>query len=188
MRQTILIIRHGEKPVDGGASGVDASGVPDSRSLTALGWQRAGAWTAVFVPALGQAAALPRPTAIFASALARQEDLENGFGGRSRRPRETVVGLAARLGLDIDLSFTKGRERDLAWTLAKVEGVALVCWQHEAIAAIVKALAPEARVPEGWPGDRFNVIFRLERDDPTSPWTFSQLAPVMLAGDKAETL
>jgi hypothetical protein len=64
----------------------------------------------------------------------------------------------------------------------------LVCWQHEAIAAIVKAMAPAAPVPEHWPGDRFDVIFRLERDDRADAWTFSQLAPVMLAGDKPDPI
>ena len=98
-----------------------------------------------------------------------------------------LTGLLVQSRVQATKTFAKVKAVIQA-ALAKVEGVALVCWQHEAIAAIVKALAPEARVPEGWPGDRFNVIFRLERDDPTSPWTFSQLAPVMLAGDKAETL
>jgi len=187
-RQTILIIRHGEKPGNGGASGVDAAGNPDAKSLTPLGWERAGAWTALFAPPLGPPTALPQPTAIFASALARREDLEKGVGGRSRRPLETVAGLAARLGLDVDQHLTKGQERDLASVLARIDGVALVCWQHETIAAIVRALAPDARVPENWPGDRFNVIFRLERSDRTAAWTFRQLAPVMLAGDKPDPL
>jgi hypothetical protein len=186
--QTILIIRHAEKPANGSAFGVDAVGNPDAKSLTPLGWQRAGAWTALFAPALGQPAALPRPTAIFASALARREELEKGVGGRSRRPLETVMGLAAHLGLAIDQSVTKGQERDLAAALARIEGVALVCWQHETIAAIVRALAPQAPAPETWPGDRFNVVFHLARKDRTAAWRFSQLAPIMLAGDKPDLL
>src|SRR5437899_2403330 len=50
---TLLIIRHGEKPpkkpqdADYGA-GVDAKGAPDVKSLAVRGWQRAGAWTALF--------------------------------------------------------------------------------------------------------------------------------------------
>src|SRR5258707_8686182 len=39
--QTILIIRHAEKPEAGGDSGVDSTGAPDPRSLTVRGWQRA---------------------------------------------------------------------------------------------------------------------------------------------------
>ena len=37
--QTILIIRHAEKPEPGGDSGVDPTGAPDPRSLTVRGWQ-----------------------------------------------------------------------------------------------------------------------------------------------------
>ncbi len=40
--QTILIIRHAEKPVQNGAYGVDESGAADTESLTPAGWQRRG--------------------------------------------------------------------------------------------------------------------------------------------------
>ena len=36
--QTILIIRHAEKPEPRGDSGVDFIGAPDPRSLTVRGW------------------------------------------------------------------------------------------------------------------------------------------------------
>jgi len=39
-RQTILIIRHADKP-EPGEDGGDAVGVPDQNSLTPRGWQRA---------------------------------------------------------------------------------------------------------------------------------------------------
>ena len=68
MAETILIIRHAEKPTLGGDSGVDLSGAESSHSLTPRGWQRAGAWAQLFVPPLGQKPALPTPTALFASA------------------------------------------------------------------------------------------------------------------------
>ena len=42
--QTILIIRHAEKPVAGRTYGVDETGAHDPRSLTPQGWLRAGAW------------------------------------------------------------------------------------------------------------------------------------------------
>ncbi len=69
----------------------------------------------------------------------------------------------------MDLQFEKGMEADLA----------------KAIATIAKALAPNAAgIPDIWPGDRFNAIFRLDRPDHTAPWAFSQMAPVLLAGDR----
>ncbi len=189
-RQTILIIRHAEKPADGAEGGVDSSGSPDSRSLTPRGWQRAGAWAALLVPALAAPAPeappiLPRPTAIFASALAKRPD----GGGRSRRPLETVIPLALRLGLEIDQSFTKGMESALAAAISNIDGVVLVSWQHEHIASIARAVAPGApNIPGAWPADRFNVLCRLARAGPQFDWTFEQISPVMLAGDSPDPL
>jgi len=93
-RQTILIIRHADKPEPGG---VDAVGVPDKRSLTPRGWQRAGIWTELFAPSFGQQSVLPKPAAIFASAPASKAEISAGNGGsKSRRPLETISALAAQ--------------------------------------------------------------------------------------------
>ncbi|MEA2814532.1 MAG: hypothetical protein QOI93_2229, partial [Rhodospirillaceae bacterium] len=62
--QTILIIRHADKPEPGGDGGVDAVGVPDKNSLTPRGWQRAGIWAELFAPSVGQQRVLPEPSAI----------------------------------------------------------------------------------------------------------------------------
>ena len=80
--QTILIIRHAEKPEPGGDSGVDFTGAPDPRSLTVRGWQRAGAWAELFVPALGQKSALPTPTTLFASDPTGHHDSKSRRAGR----------------------------------------------------------------------------------------------------------
>ena len=141
--QTIVIIRHAEKPEPGGHAGVDATGAPDAKSLTPRGWQRAGIWTEIFAPSIGPPPVLPRPTAIFASAPETHGQKAAGEeGGRSRRPLETVTSLAAKLGIDVDLRFTKGKEDALATAVSTLQGVALVCWQHEKIIAIARALAP----------------------------------------------
>jgi broad specificity phosphatase PhoE len=114
-RQTILIIRHADKPEPGGDGGVDAVGVPDKNSLTPRGWQRAGIWAELFAPSLGQQRLLPKPSAIFASAPASKAEIAAGHGGsKSRRPLETISPLAAKLGIDVDLRFAKGQEADLA--------------------------------------------------------------------------
>ena len=72
-RQTILIIRHADKP--GGDGGVDATGMPDKDSLTPRGWQRAGIWVDLFAPSLAQPPVLPKPNAIFASAPATKAEI-----------------------------------------------------------------------------------------------------------------
>ena len=185
--QTVLIIRHAEKPVSGDG-GVDASGVNSNPSLTPRGWQRAGVWAELFAPSLGQPPALPAPQAIFASAPRSHAEVATDQGGsKSSRPLETVTPLADKLATKVDIRFTKGKEADLAAAVAQTGGVSLVCWQHQDIGAITKALAPDAEdIPSHWPGDCFNVVFRFDRPDQASPWTFQQIVPVMLKGDKPE--
>jgi hypothetical protein len=189
MASTVLIIRHAEKP-DQDHSAVNGSGAADSKSLTPRGWQRAGVWVEMLAPSLGQPLALPKPTAIFASAPATHSEIAAGQGGsRSQRPLETVSPLAAKLGLDIDLRFGKGKEADLANAISTIAGVVLVCWQHEDIAAIAQALAPPVHgAPTHWPGDCFNVIFRFDRPTAEAAWAFRQIAPVMLDGDRSQPL
>jgi broad specificity phosphatase PhoE len=185
---TILLMRHAEKPEkDGKVHGVDATGQEDGKSLTPRGWQRAGAWCELFVPSLGSSSPLPRPAAIFASAPAGHHELASGEGGsKSRRPLETITPLAARLGIAVDIRFTKGQEAELAAALSTMQGIVLVCWQHEDIAKIAEALTPKPhQIPEDWPSDRFNVVFRLDRSGDASAWAFQQVVPVMLDGDKA---
>lgn len=128
---TILVIRHAEKPEAAGDNGIDATGAEDPESLTPRGWQRAGAWAELFAPSLGQQPALPKPTAIFASAPASHAEIAAAGGGsKSRRPLETITPLAAKLGIRIDLHFAKGAEADLAAAISAIKGVVLVCWQH----------------------------------------------------------
>jgi hypothetical protein len=189
-RQTILIMRHADKPEPDGDGGVDAVGVPDKKSLTPRGWQRAGIWVELFAPSLGQQRVLPKPTAIFASAPASKAEIAAGNGGsKSRRPLETISQLAAKLGIDVDLRFAKGQEANLAAALSVMDGVTLVCWQHEDIAAIASALSPQPQgVPGKWPGDCFNVVFCFDRSEAGAAWTFQQVVPVMLKGDRSTPL
>lgn len=54
----IFIIRHAEKPADDATNsespfGIDINGNPNPHSLTPRGWQRSGALTDLFDPAIG---------------------------------------------------------------------------------------------------------------------------------------
>jgi hypothetical protein len=133
---------------------------------------------------------LPKPTALFASAPASHQEIAAGkAGSKSRRPLETISPLAEKLGMTVDLRFSKGQEADLATAISAIDGVVLVCWQHENIFAIASSLSPTpAGVPADWPGKRFNVIFRFDRPDAASAWSFQQLAPRMLDGDETELI
>jgi len=184
--QTVLIIRHAEKPDSEGDVGVDVNGTANHSSLTPRGWQRAGVWAELFAPSLGQQSLLPTPQTVFASAPQSHAVVAAGEGGSaSSRPLETISPLASKLAIKIDLSFDEGSEANLAAAVAQTAGVVLVCWQHQDIATITKSLAPDVQsVPSKWPSDCFNVVFRFDRSDLASPWTFQQIVPVMLQGDK----
>src|SRR5262249_15471890 len=108
--KTIFVIRHAEKPV-GNHKGVDPNGTEDKDSLIVHGWQRAGALADFF----GSKQGLPAPDRIFASAAAkkagrarrgrgakseRKSGRKNGSntGSKSKRPTQTVIPLAAKLG------------------------------------------------------------------------------------------
>ena len=180
---TIYLIRHGEKPgePDVNAKGVDTEGASDSKSLTPRGWRRAGAWAVFFA---GQGRVVP-PQRIYASNDQKEKDAERDKeGSHSKRPIQTVTELAARLKLNVNSDFLKGGEQDLVDAIRNLQDVALVCWQHEAIPDIAGKLAgSNAGIPAPWPGNRFDVVWRLTRDTQTSDWEFDQICPQLLSGD-----
>ncbi len=64
---TIYIIRHGEKPgEDWSGPGLTNKGEQDNESLVVRGWQRAGAWAALFGAGLDAAEYLV-PQAVYAA-------------------------------------------------------------------------------------------------------------------------
>src|SRR4051812_42556063 len=95
VEQTVLIIRHAEKPEPPWGAGVGQGGRPDEKSLAPRGWQRAGAWAELFVPSLGGASSLPRPTRIVASGHVKHVTGEQGGHGR-RTPRACAPGCPSR--------------------------------------------------------------------------------------------
>ncbi len=178
---TIYLIRHAEKPCQVGNDsylGVTAKGEADKEALIPRGWQRAGAWTVFF----GASGGLPAPTAVFASDDLK--DKADKLGSNSKRPRETVTGVAARvLGAKPDVTYLEGDEPALVRAITALGGVTLVCWQHQAIPAIARLIAPAAAIPSPWPGDRFDVVWRFRRAAGASGWSFDQVCPNLLAGD-----
>ena len=184
---TVLIIRHGEKPEGSGSGpGLTEAGEVEERSLTIRGWQRAGAWAALFGSG-PEGGSYPVPTALFAADPDR-----SSFGAPSRRQLQTVRPLAARLGLVPVTRHAKGEEGRLARELDGMTGVILVCWEHKLIAeTLLPALlgpAPPPGTPRRWDPARFDVVLRLDRIAPGGPWTLRQLFPRLVAGDTDEPL
>ena len=179
---TIMLVRHAEKP--GGAfpgPGLTPEGEEDDKSLVVRGWQRAGAWAALF----GTAALsdYPRANVIYA-ASPKPVSKKASY---SHRPFETAGPTAARLNLDVQAKWGVGEETDLVAELLRLTGVVLVFWEHKHICEeIIPALRgdqPLPGLPTKWDGERFDVVLRFDRALPDAPWSFRQLSPCLLSGD-----
>jgi hypothetical protein len=180
---TILIIRHAEKPDEAWPGpGLTPDGVADNKSLVIRGWQRAGAWSALFGAGLG-GDDFPRPAAIYAA-----DPRSTAGADPSKRPFETITPLAAQLTLT-PIVKPLGVEHDLVAEIVGLTGVVLVCWEHKAIAkTILPAIANGQALhgmPMKWDGARFDVVLRFDRSAPGAPWTFRQLFPRLMSGDSA---
>jgi hypothetical protein len=181
-----MIMRHAEKPVDGGAQGVDEQGAQNPEELVVRGWKRSGALVRLFAPAKGAlpaGAPLSTPATIFASAT--------GKHSKSLRPQHTVGELAQVLGAHATVDFThaKGEEPALVAAVLAAKGPVLIAWEHEAIPAIVAALGGTTPAsPPEWPGSRFDVVWVLDRAGAAGPWAFTQVPQLLLSGDSPDLI
>jgi hypothetical protein len=183
MSLTILIIRHAEKPGEAWpGSGFTADGAQDDKSLVIRGWQRAGAWAALFSEGRG-GASFPRPDTIYA---ANPNVAVAGDSDPSKRPFETITPLAAKLNKTPVTKWAQGQEDKLAGEITKLTGAVLVCWEHK---KIVEALLPKIAgnsgltLPTHWPSGRFDLVLRFDHAAPDAPWQCQQLFPKLLSGD-----
>lgn len=177
----LFIIRHAEKPYENWPGpGLTEEGQEDKESLVIRGWERVGAWAALFGSLGGTEYLVPRR--IYA---ARPGPLDQLNRGPSRRPAETITALADRLGLTPILKFEKGQEAALMAELLALSGVVLVAWEHK---AIVEDIIPKIAVHQGtpptkWPEDRFDVVLRFDRSNGQSKFAYRALYPQLLSGD-----
>jgi hypothetical protein len=175
---TIMVIRHGEKPGDPALGrGLTATGDEDPHSLVIRGWQRAGAWAALFgAGAFGPN--YPKPDAIYAAnPSGRATDDPDAV---SKRSFETIMPLSERLNVAPVTRYGVGDEAAMLDEVGKRAGVALISWEHKKIG---KAIAPALGQTLKWDGTRFDVVLRFDRPDGATQWSFRQLFPQLLAGD-----
>ena len=159
---TVMIIRHGEKPVDdkhvGSSSyqGIDLLGQSadppgGSASLIPQGWMRCGALGRFFVPLAGTPlrAGISVPTQLFAASAA--EPCPATFSHSNQQPpqivsvngpthslreQELLLGVSALSQLAINATYARGSdERQLAEAVAALPdgSVALIAWEHNNI-------------------------------------------------------
>ena len=179
--RTLLMIRHGEKPSNGGL-GVDEQGNANPDGLIPKGWERAGALVTLFAPnSTTLNSTLPSPGALVTPKYSKPV----------HRPYLTLLPLSQRLGVTIlsEHAVDADPTKIVSSLLAMETVVVIVCWEHAHLVNIVGAVAstvPVANredVPTSWPDDRFDVIWRFDLDEQTGKWTFGSLDQQLLAGD-----
>jgi len=130
----IMLIRHGEKIND------------DYTDLSPEGKARAECLINTF----GPNGIYATPQIIYAQKPTKQR--------QSTRPVDTVTPLAESLGLEVDLSYSSGKFKDLAKEIKKSpEEVILVSWANDRIPKIAKEFGIK-KVPE-WKGKEFDDVW-----------------------------
>jgi hypothetical protein len=177
----IMVMRHAEKPAkDGAPHGVTLEGKPNKESLQPIGWQRAGALANLFAPANGamQNASLAKPQFLYASKPLQRKG--------SRRPLQTIMPLAEKLSLPINLHYERNEIEEVLEEIFSCRGVVLMCWQREYIPEIASyILGTKKGVPQMWPEDRFDVTWVFDLDRSSGKYKFRQIPQRLLRGDSA---
>jgi len=205
----IMVIRHAEKPGSyNGAqyAGVNnlgtVAGVDGAKHLVTLGWERAGALVTLFGAPWGPKPPLATPQFLFASNPTVKHGDDTTDAGPSNRPYETLIPLAAKLGLTTDVCHGKSHFANMVTAALACDGVVLIAWQHEDIPLTPKTGEPgisqeiltQTRttatlvVPTSWPvsptGARYDLVFVFDRPNGSGPITSFKLFPQqLLTGD-----
>ncbi|KAB8070113.1 hypothetical protein BDV29DRAFT_194360 [Aspergillus leporis] len=138
---TVYLIRHGEKPSDGG-TGLSAQGVQRSQCVRSVFGKDSG-YNIGYILA--------------------QTPKKNG---KRARPYKTVLPLAEDLGLTVDTTCDRDDHKCVKKAVENYtgEGNVLICWEHDNLTDIVEKLG-DHDAPT-YPDDRYDLIWT----DP-SPYT-----------------
>jgi hypothetical protein len=142
---TVLIVRHAEKPADGAG-------------LTPLGEARAQAYASYFQPFHDGGFSL-HISSLYAGA----------DSAKSQRPRLTLEPLSRATGLPLHTDVSTKDPAALVAELAQQPHGAtpLIAWRHGAIPALLTAFGvdPQTILPNGrWPDDVFDWVLVLKTD------------------------
>ena len=177
----IMVMRHAEKPAtDFTPYGVTLEGKREKESLTARGWQRAGALANFFAPTNGQFQdpSLAEPQSLYASKPMKRKG--------SRRPIETITPLAEKLAIRINSHFPRYEVESMLEEVFLCTGVTLICWQREYIPQIADLILGNNTVaPQEWPEDRFDMVWVFDLNPASARHGFRQVPQRLLMGDWA---
>jgi hypothetical protein len=162
----VIIIRHAEKPDEG-------------NDLSLKGRERAAALVPYF-RGRPEVLSYKTPVAIYAQGAKKKDS--------SRRPVETVKGLAQALNLDIIDKYTHDEfPKMVAEILAKPEydgRMVLICWEHKVIPDIAEAFDVKG-APAQWHGHVFDRTWVITFK-PDKKASFQDLPQKLMFGDSAD--
>ena len=180
----IMLIRHAERPAKVGSPyGATIDGHTDVNSLSAPGWQRAGALATFFAPTHGplQDDDLATPQFLFASKV--------GHLSPSKREQETLTPLSGVLGLDISAEHQKHDHAPMVKRVLACDGVVLICWDHKALAAVAnEILGDDTTAPQKWKRKRFDLVWVFDWNASTETYDFKQIPQLLLSGDRKKLM
>ncbi|KFY45942.1 hypothetical protein V494_00699 [Pseudogymnoascus sp. VKM F-4513 (FW-928)] len=155
-KATVYLIRHGEKPDDGG-NGLSAAGLQRAQCLRSV-FGSSSSYNIGYImaqtPDSGRLPALFKEITIGAPAVL----MELSDGSRAR-PLQTVQPLATDLGLSVDTSCDRDDQKCVADAVDNYSGSGnvLIAWEHDALTDIVDELGNKD-APK-YPDDSFNLIW-----------------------------
>ena len=141
MPAQILLIRHGEKPIQG-------------NELSSQGWERARALPTLFQnrPEFQQ---FGTPAALYAMAPAKP--------GGSVRAIQTLKFVSEKLSIIINSGFTRDQVIELVNDLKNNKNLdgkmIVICWEHSVLVDIANELGVKQAL--AWPGKQFDRIWDL---------------------------
>jgi len=180
----IMLIRHAERPAKVGSPyGVTIDGHTDINSLSAPGWQRAGALTALFAPTHGpmQDDDFATPQFLFASKV--------GHLSPSKREQETLTPLSEKLDLDMSAEHQKQDHAQMIKSVLACDGIVLICWDHKFLPAVAnEILGDDTTAPQKWKRKRFDLVWVFDWNSSTKSYGFKQVPQLLLAGDRKKVM
>ncbi|MDO3625471.1 histidine phosphatase family protein [Mucilaginibacter sp. BT774] len=129
----VVIIRHGEKPDNG--DNLNCQGLNRAMALPKVLYTKYGVVNEIYIPTVN-----------------------SGNKTKSSRMFQTITPYAVKYNLDVNSSFDTEDYKHIAKDVFLQKGTVIVCWEHNAIPHIAKALGVQGNIRD-WPDGDFDSIW-----------------------------
>jgi hypothetical protein len=129
----VVIIRHGEKPDNG--DNLNCQGLNRAMALPKVLFAKYGVANEIYIPTINA-----------------------GNKTKSARMFQTITPYAVKYNLDINSSYDTEDYKQVAKDVLQDKGTIILCWEHNAIPHIAKALGVQGNIRD-WPDNDFDSIW-----------------------------